>query len=70
MTLNERLAMAYILRLGLPLCLLRSIFLFVPSILRMMGLDPAVASIARHFFKRDLFWDSGVFLLFGVARFH
>ncbi|MBC2315575.1 MATE family efflux transporter [Listeria booriae] len=35
--------------IGLAALLITLNFLFVPSILRMMGLDPAVASIARHF---------------------
>ncbi|EUJ46095.1 multidrug efflux protein [Listeria riparia FSL S10-1204] len=34
------------------------------------GTRPCCSFYCKAFFKRDLFWDSGVFLLFGVARFH
>lgn len=53
--------------IGLAAVLIALNFLFVPSILRMMGLDPAVASIARHFLNGICF-GVPAFFFYSVLR--
>ncbi|MBC2303832.1 MATE family efflux transporter [Listeria booriae] len=53
--------------IGLAALLITLNFLFVPSILRMMGLDPAVASIARHFLNGICF-GVPAFFFYSVLR--
>ncbi|MBC1286601.1 MATE family efflux transporter [Listeria booriae] len=53
--------------IGLAALLITLNFLFVPSILRMMGLDPAVASIARHFLN-GIYFGVPAFFFYSVLR--
>ncbi|MBC1795108.1 MATE family efflux transporter [Listeria booriae] len=53
--------------IGLAALLITLNFLFVPSILRIMGLDPTVASIARHFLNGICF-GVPAFFFYSVLR--